>query len=174
MIKKLGIRFDPDAYWGLDSLSNLLIKMGKWKIGILVLWLVAIYATSTSLTCVTEDKIVAFSPLSPNGQVYSFSDVEKIEAGFGDKLFSLSEYKTKGSFYYKVYIDGDEHVFHAPTVNPDIERYEDTYLELEELDKKLTELGIPKKSSSKGYENCDFDKEFVDRFLRIIELRKTK
>ena len=59
-------------------------------------------------------------------------------------------------------------VFHVPSVNSDIERYEDSYLELEELDIALQKYNIPKESSPEGYENCDFDQVYVDRFLRII------
>ena len=44
----------------------------------------------------------------------------------------------------------------------------DTYLELEEFDQALMVLGIPKDASEEGYENCDFDQEYVERFLRII------
>ena len=60
-------------------------------------------------------------------------------------------------------------VFSVPSTNSDIERYtDDTYLELEEFDLALTDLGIPKKSSAKGWEHCDFDDCYVERFLRII------
>jgi len=40
---------------------------------------------------------------------------------------------------------------------------------LEEFERKLVSLGISKKASSEGHENCDLDQEFVDRFLRIIK-----
>ena len=44
-------------------------------------------------------------------------------------------------------------------------------MELEEFDQALVELGIKKEADKTGWENCDFDKEYVDRFLRIIELK---
>ena len=59
-----------------------------------------------------------------------------------------------------------------PSINGDIERYvNDSYLELEDFDQKLVSLGIPKKASTDGYDNCDLDKQYVERFLRIIELK---
>lgn len=153
-----------DDYLGVIWLVKLL---GKWLIPIGVAWLMATYICLTSLTYVTADSIVVTSPLSLKGQEYAYSDVEKIECGFGDKRFAVSEYKKKGRFFYKITLDGKVRVFHMPTTNPDVERYDDTYLELEEFDLALTQLGIPKESSPEGYEHCDFDKVYVDRFLRI-------
>jgi len=146
-------------------------KLAKWNIVIIVVWIIAIYVSFTSLTYVTNDKIVVVSPLNLNGQEYSYSDVEKIETGFGDKKFSLVEYNKDGNFHYIVTVKGQKAVFHMPSVNPDITRYEDTYLELEEFDQALRKYTISKDSSSVGYDKCDLDKKYVDRFLRIIESR---
>ena len=33
----------------------------------------------------------------------------------------------------------------------------------------LVKLDIPKTASSEGWKNCDYDKQYVDRFLRIIQ-----
>ncbi len=142
---------------------------GKWNLVIIAVWVIATYLSLTSLTCVTKNKIIVVSPFNLKGQIYNYSDVEQINTGFGNKKIALYEYKSEGSFYYKISLDGKEYVFHIPTVNPDIDRYNDTYLELEEFDRALCELNIPKKSNRKGYEKCDFDQEYVDRFLRIIE-----
>lgn len=98
--------------------------------------------------------------------------MKSIKTGFGNKNMSIAEYKKKGSFFYQVEINGKTITFHAPSTNEQIKRYEEhTYLELEEFDQALVELGIPKKADKKGWENCDFDKEYVDRFLRIIMLK---
>ena len=106
------------------------------------------------------------------GTEYRYSEVEHIETGFGSRALAFCEYKEKGSFYYIITLDGKENVFHAPTVNGDIERYqEDSYLELEEFDKALVGLNIPKDANSEGIEKCNYDKEYVDRFLRIIKLK---
>ena len=66
-------------------------------------------------------------------------------------------------------MDGKKIVFDVPTDNENIERYiYDTYLELEELDRKLVIAGVPKESSDENWKSCDFEKQYVDRFLRII------
>ena len=101
-----------------------------------------------------------------------YSDVKSIKTGFGNKNISIAEYKKKGQFFYQVEINGKTITFHAPSTNEKIKRYEEhTYLELEEFDQALVELGIPKEADKEGWEYCDFDKEYVDRFLRIIMLK---
>ena len=143
--------------------------LGKWRGIVIVLWVVGSYCCVTNVNFVTEDSIICCTPLCPKGIVYEYSDIEYISTGFGDKNFAIAEYKRKGEFFYQITLDGRTITFHVPSANEDIERYqEDSYLELEEFDQALMKLGIPKNASEKGYENCDFDQEFVDRFLRII------
>lgn len=144
-------------------------KLGKWSVAVAVAWVLLIYAAFTSLTYVTQNRIVIVTPFDLHGQKYSYSDVARREVGFGNKKLSLYEHEAEGSFYYKIFLDGGEVVFHMPNTNPDIDRFEDTYLELEEFDAALNKRNIPKMSSADGFEKCDFDKRYVDRFLRIIE-----
>ena len=144
---------------------------GKWKPIVLIVWLVLFYCCVTSFTVVTEDAIICHSPLQPMGVEYSYSDVEKITAGVGQKTASFIDYERKGNFYYIVEMDGKEIVFTTgASSNSEVERYnEHTYLWFEELDQKLVELGIPKESDSTGYEMIEMDKEYVERFYRILE-----
>ncbi|MCM1158717.1 MAG: MerR family transcriptional regulator [Bacteroidales bacterium] len=132
-------------------------------------WLVAGYFCVTSTTYVTEEKIIVHTPFCPQGKSYFYQDVAKVEAGFGQKTFSLHRYERRGEFSYTIVLDGKRIVFMQPSVNEDIARYEeDTYLELEEFDIQLMKLGIDKEADETGYEDCDFDKRYVDRFRRII------
>lgn len=136
-----------------------------------VVWIVILYACITSMNVVTKDQIICFSPIHPNGITYSYSDVEEIKTGFGEKTLTIFEYEKVGSFYYQVTVDGRKCVFHTPSINEEIERYEDSYLELEEFDQRLMVYGIPKTGKKDGYENCSFDQVYVDRFVRITENR---
>lgn len=165
-IKKISVEeFEKD-----NDILYIWNHMGKWKFTVIAVWILAMYCCMTNFTVVTEDKIICHSPLDPAGIEYKYSDVESINTGFGDKYLSIAEYKRKGNFFYQIQLDGKIITFHVPDVNYDIDRYvEHTYLELEEFDRALMELEIPKKADKEGYENCDFDKEYVDRFLRIIE-----
>lgn len=145
-------------------------RLGKWRILAVLVWVIGAYCCFFDITFVTEDKIIVHTPLNPKGTEYQYSDVETIKTGFGDKTFSIYTHNEKGSFFYIIKLHGKEVVFSAPTPNTAIERYsEDSYLELEDFDNALVELGIEKESSRKGYQHCYYEKEYVDRFLRIID-----
>lgn len=132
-------------------------------------WLICVYCCITSITAVTEDEIIRYSPLNPMGKSYAYTDVERVEAGYGKKTWSMFFYKQIGEFSYTVYLDGKKCIFYAPNTNENIERYQEhTYLELEEFDAKLMELSIPKESSAAHSEDALLDQEYLDRFMRII------
>lgn len=144
--------------------------IGKWKPVVVIVWIILFYCCVTSFTVVTEESIICHSPIQPRGVEYSYSDVEKITAGVGQKTATFVKAERKGQFFYKIELDGKEILFSTNTSsNPKVERYnEHTYLWLEEFDQKLVELGIPKESDSKGYEKIELDEEYVERFYRII------
>ena len=134
----------------------------------LLILIVGSYMCLSNITFVTSNSIVSYSTFDFDGKVYNYSDVTKVETKFGDKIFSLNEYDKKGYFQYSVYLDNKKIVFSIPSVNSDIEKYEDSYLELEEFDNRLMNLNVTKISSSDNSEYCDLDKVYCDRFLRII------
>lgn len=53
-------------------------------------------------------------------------------------------------------------------MNENINRFQDTYQELEEFDNRLVELGIPKTASAKHADKNDYDEQYKKRFERII------
>lgn len=151
-----------------------LIKLWRiWNVIPIILFELVLYFCLFNVTIVTPDKIIVKTTFDPKGKEYTYSQVEKIETGFGNKKFTLWEHEKKGSFYYKIYLDGEERVFHLPSPNEEIERYNDTYYELEEFDTALVKENVPKESSDKGWEKCNFDQRYVDRFLRIINKKNT-
>ncbi len=144
-------------------------RLGLFKIPVFVIYAICMYICFTNITVVTGSEIIVKTPFNPAGKVYEYIDVESIETGFGNKTFACADYEEEGSFYYKITLDGKEVVFSVPTPNDKISKYNDnSYLELEEFDAKLIELGVSKKSSDKGYDKCDYDEDIVARFLRII------
>lgn len=159
----------PQQMEDMNDILFLWNHLSKWRPVVIGLWIFFLYLCLCSFTVVTESEIVYHSPLHPAGISYPYTAVEQISTGFGNKTFAVSEYKRKGNFYYQILLDGRTITFHVPSVNGEITRYEeDSYLELEEFNEKLVMLGIAKTGSDEGYENCDFDKQYVDRFLRII------
>lgn len=142
-----------------------------WYLFVLV-WIAVGYLCLTSVTYVTEDQIIVHTPFCPQGKSYAYEDVTKVQAGFGQKVFSIHEYQRRGTFSYIIMVDGKKIIFMQPSVNEEIARYEEeTYLELEEFDQRLMQLGVNKESDETGYEDCDFDKQYVNRFRRIITNR---
>jgi len=144
----------------------------KFKVFIpcLLLWCLGIYFCYTNVTFVTEDSIICYSPLNITGETYSYNEVSKVEAKFGDKTFlTLAPYERKGTFQYIVHVDRKKIVFSSPMPNSNIERYYiDPNLELEEFDEKLMNLNIPKESSEANSDTGYHDKVYVERFLKII------
>lgn len=156
----------------INKSENLDIYIDLWKRfkGIwIVLFAVILYCFFTSVTFVTENKIIYRDPFHPFGVSYDYGDVTKIETGFGNKNFSFVEYKRKGQFYYSIYVDNKKITFSTPSVNEKIEKYEnDSYLELEEFDNRLMKYNIEKITNDEYASACDLDKQYCDRFIRII------
>ena len=141
----------------------------KCKYILIILFIAILYCFITSVTFVTQDKIIIHDPFHPFGVTYNYSDVTKIETGFGRKNFSFIDYKRKGEFYYRIYIGDKKVIFYAPSTNEKIEKYEnDTYLELEEFDNNLKKYNIEKSRDDKYAHLCNLDKQNCDRFVRII------
>lgn len=158
-----------------EDFDDYLILWDKLKYIFIVIFIIITYCFITSVTFVTEDKIIYRDPLHPFGITYDYKDITKIETGFGDKNFSFVDYKHKGQFYYRIYFGKNNFTFSGSMPNPKIERYEeDSYLELEEFDNKLEELNIEKITHTKTAHLCDFDQEFCDRFNRITNNEQTK
>ena len=150
---------DLDDYlWLWDKLKYILISIS----------LVILYCFMTTISYVTEDKIIYRDPLHPFGIEYKYSDITKIETGFGRKNFAINEFNRKGVFYYRIYIGNKKITFTGGLTNESIDRYqEDTYLELEEFDNNLKKYNIKKIVDTDYSKNCNLDKEFCDRFKRI-------
>lgn len=162
ILKKFNINKSEDI-----EIYNDLWQKGKYIL--IAICLIITYCFITSTTFVTEDKIIIHDPLHPFGISYDYKDVKKIETGFGNQNFSFIDYKRKGEFYYRLYIGNKTITFSSPSTNSTIQRYEDnTYLELEELDNKLMKYNMEKSIDDKYASACNLDKEYCDRFLRII------
>ena len=125
--------------------------------------LIGVSCCVINVTYVSNKNIVVHTLLHPNGIKYKYDDIEKVEARFGTKIIALSEANRRGEFTYKIHLEDIVIVFAAPSTNETIERYnENTYLELEELDQKLMEMGIVKEASKQYSEYCELDEEYVD------------
>ena len=134
-----------------------------WKV-IVIISMVVFYIAITGVTFVTEDKIVYHSWLHPLGIKYSYEDVSEIKTGYKGGIGS-----SKGDFYYKARFDGRWISFSETNPNEKVERYNDTYMEIEAFDKQLMKYHPKKQSSHKNEKNANLEQVYIDRFNRIID-----
>ena len=121
----------------------------------------------SNVVFVTKDNIINYSLGKSN--TYSYTDVTKVETKFGNKIVTLNDYERIGRFKYVINLDGKKFVFSNPVVNPEYELYiNNRYLEIEELDNKLMNLNVKKESTDENSEYCELDKQYCDRFIKII------
>ncbi|HEM3524995.1 MerR family transcriptional regulator [Streptococcus suis] len=145
-----------------------LVKL-SWKYGLGLaggcIMLTALLISTT--TAVTKDQIIDINLLAPS-KAYLYSDVKSVWAGFGTKLVTVNRAERQGEFSYQIQLDGKKIVFMQPTVNQNLVP-DDTYIELEEFDRQLMNLEIPKESSTEGSQYNELDSHYLKRFLRIVE-----
>ncbi|CYV15718.1 MerR family transcriptional regulator [Streptococcus suis] len=145
-----------------------LVKL-SWKYGLGLaggcILLTALLISTT--TAVTKDQIIDINLLAPSKE-YLYSDVKSVWTGFGTKLVTVNRAERQGEFSYQIQLDGKKIVFMQPTVNQNLVP-DDTYIELEEFDRQLMNLEIPKESSTEGSQYNELDSHYLKRFLRIVE-----
>lgn len=145
-----------------------LVKL-SWKYGLGLaggcILLTALLISTT--TAVTKDQIIDINLLAPS-QEYLYSDVKSVWTGFGTKLVTVNRSERQGEFSYQIQLDGKKIVFMQPAVNQNLVP-DDTYIELEEFDRQLMNLEVPKESSTEGSQYNDLDSHYLERFLRIVE-----
>ncbi|MGQ7371786.1 MerR family transcriptional regulator [Streptococcus suis] len=155
----------------LVFLSGKLARLVKlsWKYGLglaggCILLTTLLISTTTT---VTKDQIIDINLLAPSKD-YLYSDVKSVWTGFGTKLVTVNRAEKQGEFSYQIQLDGKKIVFMQPAVNQNLIP-DDTYIELEEFDRQLMSLEIPKESSTEGSQYNDLDSHYLKRFLRIVE-----
>lgn len=153
-----------------NDLAVLFETLWNHKAVSLTVWCALFYFAVVNVAFVTPETIVSYDILHPAGVTYEYGDISQVDTSFGWKNIAVREYKKKGTFSYRVSVGQKRLVFSQPSVNENIERYEeDTYLELEEFDARVMSYKVPKKGSTKYSDRCDMDQVYIDRFIRIIE-----
>lgn len=151
----------------LGKLARLVKVSWKYGLGLAggCILLTALLISTT--TAVTKDQIIDINLLAPSKE-YLYSDVKYVWTGFGTKGLTVNEFEKQGQFSYRIQLDEKEIVFMQPTVNQNLIP-DDTYIELEEFDRKLMNLKISKESSTEGSQYNELDLHYLERFLRIVE-----
>jgi len=128
-----------------------------------------LYAILFDVTVITNNKIIDYTFLSPQGNQYSFNDIVKIETGvYGKKTnFPYSHY-SKGDFYYIIQLN-DGTKIHLTDVGG-TKNGEDERFIIEKLDSQYVNMDIPKVSSMDNFEYCteNLDKIYTDKIRNIL------
>ncbi|MFH0396366.1 MerR family transcriptional regulator [Streptococcus sp. A34] len=151
----------------LGKLARLVKLSWKYGLGLAGSCILLTALLISTTTAVTKDQIIDINLLAPSKE-YLYSDVKSVWTGFGTKLVTVNRSERQGEFSYQIQLDGKKIVFMQPTVNQNLIP-DDTYIELEEFDRRLMNLGIPKESSTEGSQYNDLDSHYLERFLRIVE-----
>ncbi|MGT2911274.1 MerR family transcriptional regulator [Streptococcus cameli] len=179
--------YEHNHFWGYAMIFTIVVGIEYWLLNFFGIYdfprgkktflltltsmLVSIFLFATQLTVVTESEVIHYSLTQLTGKRYAYDQVEKVHARFGSSMFKIPTNNERGTFYYDIWLDGRKISLSQPTVNDEIDRYTDTYQELEEFDQALVALGVPKTSSEKDAEKNDLDPIYTKRFLRIIRNR---
>ncbi len=137
---------------------------------IFIFYILIIYIMSSDWTYITGDKIIKKSVFNVKGKSYSYSDVVGVDTGFyGKKAFWGHN---KGDFYYFIRMkDGTRiEVGYPDASDVNEEKFDnyDSYMEVEQLDKKLMENGATKISNLDYMKYFSVDKVYKERLKRII------
>lgn len=151
----------------LGKLARLVKLSWKYGLGLAGGCILLTALLISTATAVTKDQIIDINLLAPSKE-YLYSDVKSVWAGFGTKLVTVNRAERQGEFSYQIQLDGKKIVFMQPAVNQNLVP-DDTYIELEEFDRQLMNLKIPKESSTEGSQYNELDSHYLERFLRIVE-----
>ncbi|MCK3943161.1 MerR family transcriptional regulator [Streptococcus suis] len=151
----------------LGKLARLVKLSWKYGLGLAGSCILLTALLISTTTAVTKDQIIDINLLALSKE-YLYSDVKSVWTGFGTKVLTVNEFEKQGQFSYRIQLDEKEIVFMQPTVNQNLVP-DDTYIELEEFDRRLMNLGILKESSAEGSQYNELDSHYLKRFLRIIE-----
>lgn len=176
--------YEHNRFWGYVMIFTVVIGIEYWLLTIFGIWdfprgmktrlltlismLVSIFLFATQVTVITESAVIHYSLTQLTGKRYTYDQVEKVHARFGSSMFKIPVNNQRGIFYYDIWLDGQKISLSQPTVNDEINRYQDSYQELEEFDKVLVSLGVPKTSSEEHVDKNKLDPIYTERFLRII------
>lgn len=140
-------------------------KLLLWSsMAILVFSAVLLYGCVNGVSVASEEGITRYHLFDPQGHMYRYEDVVKVETGFKGKLFGLPTRGT-GEFYYRItYTDGMTEDWGSCSSEYDA----DSWLWMIRLDDMVMAGGADKIASEAYSEYCDMDQVYVDVLLEVI------
>jgi len=161
-----------EAILWVISLKESFIKRHKmfFLFTFVVLNIVLIYAILYNVTVITNNKIINYTFLSPQGKEYGYNDIVKIDAGVYGKKINSNRYPhySKGDFYYIIQLN-DGTKIHLTDVGG-TKNDEDERFIIEKLDSQYVNMDISKVSSMDNFEYCtkNLGKIYTDKIRNIL------
>jgi hypothetical protein len=127
------------------------------------------YIIVSSVTVITNNKIIDYSFLSPQGREYSYNDIASINTGvYGKKRFPFTH--SKGDFFYIIELKDGSKIDLTEVGGFKNEEEHEVFI-IEKLDSKLVKMNIPKVSSMENfkYSTEHLDKIYTDKIRNILE-----
>ncbi|NHM32915.1 hypothetical protein [Neobacillus terrae] len=135
----------------------------------LIINILLFYLIVTDVAVVTKKKIIVFSFHYPQGREYSYCDIKKISTGIYGKKEFLPKFHSKGDFFYIIELKNGQKIDLADVggVNHD----KDERFVIEDLDKKLVKMNIPKEASMRNFQYAEKElaKIYTDKIESIIK-----
>ncbi|MCY6354941.1 hypothetical protein [Clostridium sp. ZS2-4] len=130
-----------------------------------ILNIVLMYTILYNVTVITNNKIINYTFLSPQGKEYGYNDIVKIDTGvYGKKQYTHS----KGDFYYIIQLNDGTKI--DLTEMGGAKNDDDPRFIIEKLDSQYVNMGISKVSSMDNFEYCTkhLDKIYTDKIRNIL------
>ncbi len=125
--------------------------------------LIAIYCGITSYAVIYSDSIKVSSSINPSGEIYSYSDVKKVDVGV-EKGYSNSY----SPYYTVVFADGKRvNLFGDTMLQENGTAFETILID---LDKRLKAQGVDKRVDNENFEKYadGLDPDFISRVKQIF------
>ncbi len=132
--------------------------------------IVLIYSMLYNTTVITDNKIINYTFLCPQGKEYGYKDIVKIDAGVYGKKTNTNSYPhySRGDFYYIVQLN-DGTKLHLTDFGG-TKNEEDVRFIIEKLDSEYVSMDISKVSSMDNFEYCtkNLGKIYTDKIRNIL------
>lgn len=131
---------------------------------LLLIVAVLTYVLLTSVVVITKDGIYDYSFYNLKGNIYKFSEIKQVNAGFKDSGMN------KGEFFYTVeFKNGKSLKLGYPSmIQPGQQYNEDSWQEYVDLDGIIMKAGAKKYSSEAGSEHILMDQVYIDKLLKVV------
>ncbi|MDT8717780.1 hypothetical protein IAI10_14015 [Clostridium sp. 19966] len=153
----------------MNARLEILMKHKKILGSFIIINLVILYASIFDISVITQDKIIDYRFLAPQGKTYSYNDIVKIDTGIYGRKSSFISSHSKGDFYYVIELKDGNKIDLGDFAGSNSD--EDYRFTLERLDKRLVGMNIDKVSSTANLNDCaeNLDKVYVDKIKNILE-----